>query len=66
MLRQTRIGRYEVVSALGQGAMGAVYKAVDPLIERAVAIKTINLNLSKENAPSSRSAFTAKPNLLAV
>jgi serine/threonine-protein kinase len=48
MLRQNRIGRYEVVSALGQGAMGAVYKAVDPLIERAVAIKTINLNLSKE------------------
>src|SRR5512139_416281 len=48
MLSQTKIGRYEVVSALGQGAMGAVYKAVDPLIERAVAIKTINLNLSKE------------------
>jgi serine/threonine-protein kinase len=47
MLSQTRIGRYEVVSALGQGAMGAVYKAVDPLIERDVAIKTISLNLSK-------------------
>ena len=48
MLSQTKIGRYEVVSALGQGAMGTVYKAVDPLIGRAVAIKTINLNLSKE------------------
>src|SRR5512143_2977432 len=48
MPSQTKIGRYEVVSALGQGAMGTVYKAVDPLIERAVAIKTINLNLSKE------------------
>ena len=45
---QTRIGRYEVVSTLGRDAMGAVYKAVDPLIERAVAIKTININLSKE------------------
>jgi serine/threonine protein kinase len=43
-----KIGRYEVVSVLGQGAMGTVYKAVDPLIERSVAIKTINLKLSKE------------------
>ena len=48
MLNQTRFGRYEVVSVLGQGAMGAVYKAVDPLIERAVAVKTINLDLSNE------------------
>ena len=48
MLSQTKIGRYEVVSTLGQGAMGTVYKAVDPLIERPIAIKTINLNLSKE------------------
>ena len=44
----TKIGRYEVVSVLGQGAMGTVYKAADPLIERPVAIKTINLNLSKQ------------------
>jgi serine/threonine-protein kinase len=56
MLSLTRIGRYEVVSALGQGAMGTVYKAVDPLIERAVAIKTINLDLSKKE----RAEFEAR------
>jgi serine/threonine-protein kinase len=43
MLSQSRIGRYEVVSALGPGATGALYKAVDPLSGRTVAIKTIEL-----------------------
>ncbi|MDP2828115.1 MAG: serine/threonine-protein kinase [Sulfuricellaceae bacterium] len=38
-----KVGRYEVISEIGQGAMGVVYRAVDPLIEREVAIKTINL-----------------------
>lgn len=36
-----RIGKYDIVSILGQGAMGVVYKGFDPIIERDVAIKTV-------------------------
>ncbi len=44
----SQLGRYEMISELGQGAMGVVYKARDPLIDRVVAIKTINLGLALE------------------
>ena len=38
-----RFGRYEVVGELGRGAMGVVYKARDPHIDRFVAVKTVSL-----------------------
>lgn len=44
----SHLGRYEIVGELGQGAMGVVYKATDPLIDRIVAIKTITLSLAQE------------------
>jgi serine/threonine protein kinase len=37
-----RIGRYEVIKTIGKGAMGVVYKARDPLLDRVVAVKTIS------------------------
>ncbi len=40
------LGRYEIVAEVGRGAMGSVYKARDPKIDRFVAIKTVLLHQS--------------------
>ncbi len=39
----TRFGRFRVAGILGKGAMGIVYKAIDEVIDRTVAIKTLSL-----------------------
>ena len=37
-----KIGRYEIQGVLGQGAMGVVYKAHDPRLQRYAAIKVMS------------------------
>ncbi len=52
--RLTKLGRYEVLSELGKGAMGVVYLAKDPVIGRMVAIKTIRASSVGEDDSESR------------
>ncbi len=56
-MEQTHFGRYVIVAELGRGAMGAVHRASDPLIERDVAIKTLLPNLPPEIMDEVRERF---------
>ena len=49
MEQQHAIGKYRLVSRIGQGAMGEVFKAHDPSLNRMVAVKTISSNLGTES-----------------
>lgn len=71
-----RIGRYDIVSVLGRGAMGVVYRAHDPEIDRPVAIKLVHAFLlsGEEQAEfvarfrreAQAAARCAHPNVVAV
>ncbi len=49
-MEEEKLGRFEVLAEIGRGAMGIVYKAKDPMLERIVAIKTINMGMDRDGA----------------
>ncbi|MCA9177418.1 MAG: protein kinase [Planctomycetales bacterium] len=55
-----RIGPYEVVALLGQGGMGAVFKGLDPSLNRYVAIKILLPTLAASGAARKRFAREAQ------
>jgi len=51
------IGRYALKYRIGEGGLGVVYAAHDPLLSRLIAIKTLNLEISAEQRDSFNSLF---------
>jgi len=52
-----KFGRYELVAELGKGAMGTVYRARDPMLNRTVAIKTVNMDLDRDEVADYEARF---------
>jgi serine/threonine protein kinase len=48
MTTPERIGKYQIVGKLGQGAMGEVFRGHDPVLNRFVAIKRISSGLDAD------------------
>ncbi|HEX4963730.1 MAG TPA: protein kinase [Thermoanaerobaculia bacterium] len=57
------VGSYRIVEKIGEGGMGAVYRAIDEMLEREVAIKAIRPDLSGE--PQIVERFRAEAKILA-
>jgi serine/threonine-protein kinase len=51
------IGRYALKYQIGEGGLGRVYAAHDPLLSRLIAIKTLNLEISPEERESFNAMF---------
>jgi serine/threonine protein kinase len=66
----TTIGRYHVRSRLGHGGMGVVYLALDPVIDRLVAIKLLRVNAEDMRTRFLREAALAgrlqHPNIVSI
>lgn len=44
------VGQYQILAKIGEGGMGAVYRAVDQMLQREVAIKVLRPELARQTA----------------
>ncbi len=51
MSQPEKLGRYRIAGEIGRGAMGVVYRAIDPSLDRAVAIKVISARQAAGSLP---------------
>jgi serine/threonine protein kinase len=51
------IGRYQIAAQIGRGAVGTVYRALDPVLERTVAIKVLNPDLPEDTIAEMKARF---------
>jgi len=58
-----RLGPYEIVSPLGAGGMGEVYRARDTWLDRTVAIKILPAQFSSDAYEDSDSSAKQRPSL---
>ncbi|HEY0819910.1 MAG TPA: serine/threonine-protein kinase [Rhizobacter sp.] len=66
MSHPAQLGKYPITGVLGKGAMGVVYKAFDPVINRPVAIKTIHKALIGQDLSGSSTTARFKNEARAV
>ena len=62
LLRPRRLGRFELVEHIGEGGMGTVYRAFDPVESQTVAIKVLHPELAARSDAVGR--FTKEARLL--